>query len=137
VRVANPYADLRALLDTTRKLDPEEEAELHLEQGFVDRALHIYEWLTEREPNNAVYAMRREWLARMVRSRPIRAVGTVQTCEPEEASVDTTLRGVPAVPRIPEPSSTEPSSPAPSSPSEASNEPEVSVVRPLPIVRVR
>lgn len=65
MRPANPYADLRSLLDVTRQLSPEEMAELHLEQGFVDRALRIYDELVRREPANASYATRRAWLARI------------------------------------------------------------------------
>jgi hypothetical protein len=70
VSAVHPYAELRALLDTTRQLTPEEMAELHLEQGFVDRALRIYDELAAREPANPSYATRREWLARMAAARP-------------------------------------------------------------------
>lgn len=59
-----------ALVDTTRQLTPEEMAELHLEQGYVDRALRIYEELSAREPANSSYATKREWLARMAAIRP-------------------------------------------------------------------
>ncbi len=71
--VANPYAELAALLDTTRQLTPEEMAELQLEQGYVDRALRIYEELSAREPANASYATKRAWLARMASVRPAKA----------------------------------------------------------------
>lgn len=65
------YSQLRASPEITRRITPEELAELHLEQGYVERALHIYEELVEREPANATYAMRRAWLARMIPpSRP-------------------------------------------------------------------
>ena len=64
-RPVNPYAELRALLDTTRQLAPEEMAELQLEQGHVDQARRIYEELSAKDPSNRTYAMRREWLARM------------------------------------------------------------------------
>lgn len=66
VRTVNPYRDLRALLDVTRPLAPEEMAELQLEQGYVERALRIYDELAARDPANASYATRRAWLARMV-----------------------------------------------------------------------
>lgn len=64
--LVNPYRDLRALLDVTRPLAPEEMAELQLEQGYVERALRIYDELAARDPSNATYATRRAWLARMV-----------------------------------------------------------------------
>ena len=48
--VPNPYKDLRSLLDCTRQLSPEEVAELHLEQGFVERARAIYQDLVRRAP---------------------------------------------------------------------------------------
>jgi hypothetical protein len=62
--------DLRALLEVTRPITPEEMAELQLEQGYVDRALSIYDELTEREPGNASYATKRAWLERMARRDP-------------------------------------------------------------------
>jgi hypothetical protein len=115
VRPANPYADLRALLDSTRRLDPEEVAELHLEQGYADRALAIYESLLAREPANPAYRRRRDWLAKLasVRQRPVRCVsastpppaaGTARAPgappptpprRPSTPSVDATLRGLP------------------------------------------
>lgn len=58
--------DLRALLEITRPITPEELAELQLEQGYADRALSIYDELAEREPANTAYATRRAWLARIV-----------------------------------------------------------------------
>jgi len=58
--------DLRALLEVTRPITPEEMAELQLEQGYADRALSIYDELAERDPGNAAYATRRAWLARIV-----------------------------------------------------------------------
>lgn len=102
---ANPYADLRALVDCTRELDPEEVAELQLEQGYADRALAIYEGLLAKAPDNVHYRRRRDWLARMatVRQRPVRLVA-VGEAPPEPApavapplrrvSPDVTLRGV-------------------------------------------
>jgi len=73
----SPYADLGALLDSTRELTPEEMAELQLEQGFVEAALSIYEALLLEEPANAYYRRRCEWLARLswAKPRPVRAVG--------------------------------------------------------------
>lgn len=105
---ANPYADLRSLLDSTRQITPEELAELHLEQGFVDRALRIYEELARAHPTNGTYATRRAWLARMSAARPVRPVPA------SEPPRDRTLRGLPS------PVAAEPS-----------------VVRELRIVRVR
>lgn len=74
----NPYAELRALLDTTRELDPEEVAELQLEQGYPERALAVYEGLLAAEPANAAYRRRRDWLRRLatVRRRPVRCVSS-------------------------------------------------------------
>jgi thioredoxin-like negative regulator of GroEL len=60
----------RSLLDTTRELAPEEMAELQLEQGYVERALAIYDELVQQHPKNAAYAMRREWLARLAQPKP-------------------------------------------------------------------
>lgn len=114
MRVANPYADLRALLDATRQLTPEEMAELHLEQGYVDRALRIYDELTAREPSNASYATRRAWLARMAAVRPLRCVPAQGEAREEPRPVERTLEGV-----------------GPSA------EPSFAIVRRLPIVRVR
>jgi len=73
----SPYADLGALLDTTRELTPEEMAELQLEQGFVEAALHIFEALLREDPANGYYRRRCEWLARLswAKPRPVRAVG--------------------------------------------------------------
>lgn len=143
MKVANPYADLRALLDATRQLTPEEMAELQLEQGYVDRALRIYDELTRREPGNASYATRRAWLARMASVRPVRAVGpsgpgpssapgsgcsetlhvvrasSAPDVEPEPGAPEATLRGL-----------------GPLSGPDARDE-EPSVVRALRIVRVR
>jgi hypothetical protein len=65
-----PVDFLPGLLDTTRQLTPEEMAELHLEQGYVDRALRIYEELSAQEPANTSYTTKREWLARMAAIRP-------------------------------------------------------------------
>lgn len=62
--------DLRALLEVTRPITPEEMAELQLEQGYADRALSIYDELAEREPTNTAYATRRAWLARIVARSP-------------------------------------------------------------------
>jgi len=62
--------DLRALLEVTRPITPEEMAELQLEQGYADRALSIYDELAEREPANTAYATRRAWLARIVARSP-------------------------------------------------------------------
>ena len=92
--VANPYAELSALLDTTRELTPEEMAELQLEQGYVDRALRIYDQLTAREPANASYATRREWLARMATVRPLRPAKK----RPPEPSVSEARPSVRALP---------------------------------------
>lgn len=66
------HADRRALLDSTRQITPEELAELQLEQGYVERALRIYEELARQHPDNATYATRRAWLARMSAARPAR-----------------------------------------------------------------
>lgn len=73
----SPYADLGALLDTTRELTPEEMAELQLEQGFVEAALTIFEGLLREDPTNGFYRRRCEWLARLswAKPRPVRAVG--------------------------------------------------------------
>lgn len=96
--VRNPYADLRALLDVTRQLTPEEMAELQLEQGYVDRALSIYDELTRRDPHNTSYATRRAWLARMAAVRPVRRIGEregevpLDSAEPRERRA--TLNGV-------------------------------------------
>jgi hypothetical protein len=102
--VRNPYADLRALLDATRQLDPEEMAELQLEQGYIDRALAIYEELVHKEPDNPSYETRRAWLARML-------VATERTSEervkierpaPRTAHREPTLYGIPAPVRGPD-----------------------------------
>ena len=66
MRRKNPYADLGALLDTTRKLSDEEMAELQLELGYVRRALLIYERLLLGDPKNGFFRARCEWLARLV-----------------------------------------------------------------------
>jgi hypothetical protein len=114
VHPANPYADLRALLDSTRRLDPEEVAELQLEQGYADRALAIYEALLASEPSNAGYRRRRDWLARLatVRQRPVRCVSASSPPPPAELPrdpVDATLRGVrPVAPSPPVPASEPP-----------------------------
>lgn len=73
MRLVDPHAEPGSLLDVTRRLTPEEMAELQLEQGYVDRALHIYEELVAREPSNAGYATRRAWLARMAAVRSVEA----------------------------------------------------------------
>lgn len=112
----NPYGKLRSLLDTTRQLDPEEMAELQLEQGYIERAAAIYERLAREHPANENYRRRREWLRRLtsVAKRPIRFAGPPSqrgaerpkdpdAGRPSEArrakrvaiaSVDSTLRGV-------------------------------------------
>lgn len=119
MKVANPYADLRALLDATRQLTPEEMAELHLEQGYVDRALRIYDELTRREPGNASYATRRAWLARMASVRSVRAIGPREReTEPEARPRRATLSGIGPL-------------------ADVEREEEPSVVRALRIVRVR
>lgn len=82
---SNPYAQLASLLDTTRALDPEEMAELHLEQGYVDRALEIYERLATENPRTFHYRQRRDWLRRL--ERPSAKAR-------RRVSVDTTLRGM-------------------------------------------
>ncbi len=64
-----PRDDRRVVLDTTRELSPEEMAELQLEQGYLDRALEIYEALLRRDPRNTVYRMRCEWLLRLTKAR--------------------------------------------------------------------
>lgn len=64
--LVNRDDELRALLDVTRRLAPEEIAELQLEQGYFDHALRIYDELARRDPSNASYATRRAWLARML-----------------------------------------------------------------------
>ena len=66
MRRKNPYADLSALLETTRKLTDEEMAELQLELGYARRALLIYERLLLADPRNAFYRRRCEWLARLL-----------------------------------------------------------------------
>ncbi|MCB9594231.1 MAG: hypothetical protein H6719_15975 [Sandaracinaceae bacterium] len=73
----NIYANLQALLDTTRPLNQEEMAELQLELGYVDRALAIYEELLRADPSNPWVRGRCEWLARlaMAQVRTIRSVG--------------------------------------------------------------
>lgn len=95
VRPANPYAELSALLDTTRQLDPEEMAELHLEQGFVDRALAIYEDLVRQHPDRFHYRRRRDWLARLAGVAARATLG----------GVDSTMRGVRAPTAAPSPPS--------------------------------
>lgn len=65
MRRRNPYADLPALLDATRKLSDEEMAELQLELGYTERSLLIYEQLLRGEPRNAFFRWRCEWLARL------------------------------------------------------------------------
>jgi hypothetical protein len=125
VSVANPYADLRALLDATRQLTPEEMAELQLEQGYVDRALRIYDELTRREPSNASYATRRAWLARMAAVRPARTIAAgVAQARPDEVA------DPPAEPREHR-ETLHGLGPA------GDREPTARVVRELPIVRVR
>jgi hypothetical protein len=126
VRPASPYAELRALLETTRRLDPVEMAELHLEQGHFDRALRIYDELLANDPSNDEFARRRAWLERMssVRARPTRTAGAAH--ERPAAHVlrsERTLRGI----RSPV---------APQEPSEASVSDGVAVVAHQRIVRV-
>jgi thioredoxin-like negative regulator of GroEL len=90
VRISNPPAQLRALLDTTRKLDPEEMAELQLEQGYIERALAIYDELAAKEPNNAGYRTRQAWLARML---DVQRRSAAPRAAQREPSVDSTLVG--------------------------------------------
>ena len=59
------YRDRRRLNETTRALEPEEMAELQVEQGYLGRALSIYEELLEREPANVLYQRRCTWLRRL------------------------------------------------------------------------
>ena len=70
MRRGNPYADLSALLDTTRKLADEEMAELQLELGYTERALFIYERLLRSEPRNEFFRRRCEWLIEPRDGRP-------------------------------------------------------------------
>ncbi|MGE0790812.1 MAG: hypothetical protein AB7S26_34375 [Sandaracinaceae bacterium] len=106
----NPYARIGSLLDATRALDPEEMAELHIEQGLPDRAAAIYERLCRESPDNETYRRRLEWLRRLDSVKPI-PIRPVSSPPPPPApsrppgarafveSVDHTLRGVPAVRR--------------------------------------
>ena len=66
-------ADSRAALEVTRPLSAEEMAELQLEQGYVDRALAIFEALLAQDPQNAFYRGRCAWLRRLAKARtPLR-----------------------------------------------------------------
>lgn len=116
VRLANPYAELRALVDTTRRLDPVEVAELQLEQGYVERALRIYDELHANDPSNAEFARRRAWLQRMssVQARPTRTAGVrveaaprPERALPERTLPERTLRGIRSPVAPPEPSEAE------------------------------
>ncbi len=84
----------------TRQLTEEEIAELQLEQGYVDRALQIYEELARRDPSNASYATRRAWLARMAAAQPapVAREASPAASEPDappaRPSPEPTLRGV-------------------------------------------
>lgn len=93
--MANPYEDLSSLLDSTRQLSPEEVAELHLEQGFIERARAIYQDLVRQSPDNADYRRRLDWLARLAsveRQKVIAVRGSKRLRQVR--SVDATLRGV-------------------------------------------
>lgn len=104
-QVRNPYSDLKSLLDVTRQLDPEEMAELHLEQGFIDRALAIYEELLAKDPHNASYETKRAWLVRMQatserKSRERIATPKLERPSPRVAAREPTLYGIPAPARM-------------------------------------
>ncbi|MBX3271310.1 MAG: hypothetical protein KF729_13680 [Sandaracinaceae bacterium] len=62
-------ADSRAALEVTRPLSAEEMAELQLEQGYVERALAIFEALLAEDPENAFYRGRCAWLGRLATAR--------------------------------------------------------------------
>lgn len=89
--VSNPYADLSSLLDQTRQLSPEEQAELLLEQGFPERALHVYEELLARAPGDPSLTRKRDWARRMLAREEKPETGTMR-----KPTADATLRGMPA-----------------------------------------
>lgn len=89
--VRNPYPDLTALLDSTRQLSSEEQAELLLEQGYVERALRIYQELLESSPGDVHLTRRRDWAMRLVARERKPETGTMR-----KPGAEATLRGMPS-----------------------------------------
>lgn len=45
-------------------------ADLYLEQGYIEKAIEIYEFLVKREPKNEKYKKRLEYLKKNAEKRP-------------------------------------------------------------------